>query len=211
MGCVLETTAITAPFETRHEYLNEQDRFEAAKFFGGEECRIDTLVPSVPVADINDPKVIEAVQDWQPDLTVAFGVRRLKPETIDELPGILLNLHGGDPEKYRGLDTHLWAVYHSDFDSLVTTLHVLAPRLDTGDIVRQGHIPLRKHMPLHELRAANTEVCIELVNDAIEMLESQDKPTLTKQRQVGRYYSFMPSVLKDQVKRRFEIFTGKLT
>ena len=143
MGCVLETTAIKAPFETRHEYLNEQDRFEAAKFFGGEECRIDTLTPSVPVADINDPKVVEAVQDWQPDLTVAFGVRRLKPETIDELPGILLNLHGGDPEKYRGLDTHLWAVYHSDFDSLVTTLHVLATRLDTGDIVRQGHIPLR--------------------------------------------------------------------
>jgi methionyl-tRNA formyltransferase len=143
-------------------------------------------------------------------MTVAFGVRRLKSETIKELPGVLLNLHGGNPEKYRGLDTHLWAIYHSDFNSLVTTLHVLAPRLDTGDIVRQGRIPLRKDMPLYELRAVNTEVCIDLVKGAVDTLSSQGKLTLTKQKEAGRYYSFMPSVLKDQVKHRFEAFTGKL-
>jgi methionyl-tRNA formyltransferase len=210
VGCVLETTAVEAPFETGHEYLNEQYRDEVSKLFDGKECQISDQVPSVLVADINDSSAIEAVQNWQPEVTVAFGVRRLKTETINKLPGILLNLHGGDPEKYRGLDTHLWAIYHSDFDSLVTTLHVLVPRLDTGDIVEQRLIPLRKDMQLYELRAANTEVCIDLVKNAVDTLKNQGKLALIRQRESGRYYSFMPSVLKDQVKRRFEDFTGKL-
>ena len=210
VGCVLETTGVEAPFETGHEYLNEQERYEVSKFFAGKECQIDDQGSFVSVTDVNDSSAVEAVQEWQPDMTVAFGVRRLKSETIKGFPGILLNLHGGDPEKYRGLDTHLWAIYHSDFDSLVTSLHVLAPRLDTGDIVRQGRIPLRKDMPLHELRAANTEVCIDLVEDAVDMLKSQGELTITKQGDIGRYYSFMPSALKDQVKCRFEAYTGKL-
>ena len=210
MGCVLETTGVKAPFETEHKYLNEQEQYEVSKFFARKESQIEDQSSFVSVTDINDSSAIEAVQDWQPDMTVAFGVRRLKSETIERFPGILLNLHGGDPEKYRGLDTHLWAIYHSDFDSLVTSLHVLAPRLDTGDIVRQGRIPLRKDMPLYELRAANTEVCIDLVKDAVDTLKSEGKLTLTKQRNIGRYYSFMPSVLKDHVKRRFEAFTGRL-
>lgn len=210
VGCVLETTGVKPPFETSHKYLNEQNQYEVSRFFAGKECQLDDLGSAVPVVDINDPSAIEAVQDLQPDMTVAFGVRRLKSETIKELPGVLLNLHGGNPEKYRGLDTHLWAIYHSDFNSLVTTLHVLAPRLDTGDIVRQGRIPLRKDMPLYELRAVNTEVCIDLVKGAVDTLSSQGKLTLTKQKEAGRYYSFMPSVLKDQVKHRFEAFTGKL-
>ena len=50
----------------------------------------------------------------------------------------IFNLHGGDPEKYRGLDSHYWSIYHNDFKSLITTLHKVRPILDTGEIVLQG-------------------------------------------------------------------------
>ncbi len=210
VGCVLESTGIKAPFETHHEYLNEQAAYERTNFFCGEECIIENLCPFVSVNDINDALSLAAAQDWRPDMIVAFGVRRLKPETIENLPGLLLNLHGGNPEKYRGLDSHLWSIYHSDFDSLITTLHVLTPRLDAGDIVMHQQIPLRKNMLLHELRAANTKVCIDLVKGAVDVLSSHGKLTLTKQEETGRYYSFMPAVLKDQVKHRFEAYTRKL-
>ena len=65
-------------------------------------------------------------------------------------------------------------------------------------------------MPLHELRAANTQVCIDLVRGAIDTLNSKGEIPTTPQRKLGRYYSFMPSVMKDVVKRRFEAHTAKL-
>ncbi|MDG2323184.1 MAG: formyltransferase family protein [Akkermansiaceae bacterium] len=210
IGSVLETTGVTPPFDTGHAYLEKQSEFEVQKFFGGDDCQIADLAPAASFANINDPGVVETVQEWQPDLTVAFGVRRVKPEVINAIPGQLLNLHGGDPEEYRGLDTHLWAIYHSDFNALVTALHVLAPRLDTGNIVQIAKIPVYAGMPLHELRAANTQVCIDLVRGAIDTLNSKGEIPTTPQRKLGRYYSFMPSVMKDVVKRRFEAHTAKL-
>lgn len=210
VGSILETTGVTPSFDTGHAYLEQQHEFELANFFGGDDIQIGDLCPNVSVSNVNDSEVIAAVRQWQPDLTVAFGVRRVKPETIEALPGRLLNLHGGDPEEYRGLDTHLWAIYHSDFAALVTALHVLAPRLDTGDIVQLSQIPLQAGMPLYQLRAANTQVCIDLVRTAIESLKSTGDIPTKPQSEFGRYYSFMPSVMKDLVKRRFEAYTAKL-
>ena len=210
VGSVIEQSGVTPPFDTGHAYLEQQHDYEIEKFFGGDECRIGDLAPAASFANINDPAVVATIREWQPDLTVAFGVRRVKSETIEALPGRLLNLHGGDPEEYRGLDTHLWAIYHSDFAALVTALHVLAPRLDTGDIVQLGKISLHTGMPLHEFRAANTQVCIDLVRDAIEVLDASGDIPTKPQRKLGRYYSFMPGVMKDLVKRRFEAHTAKL-
>ena len=48
-----------------------------------------------------------------------------------------INLHGGDPEKYRGLDSHLWSIYHEDWASLVSTLHVVSKDLDAGDSIEK--------------------------------------------------------------------------
>ena len=81
---------------------------------------------------------------------------------INVVPEKIFNLHGGDPQRYRGLDTHLWAIYHKDFGGLVTTLHIL-PKLDDGDIVSMGTLPVSKDMPLYALRKVNTEVCVNLV------------------------------------------------
>jgi methionyl-tRNA formyltransferase len=209
-GCVLEVAGVEAPFEIGHEYLDKQHTHEVCEFFGGVEHQIVDLTPAVLVSSINDPAAIEAVRAWQPDMTIAFGVRQLSVSTINRIPGIVLNLHGGDSEEYRGLDTLLWAIYHADFGSLVATLHAVAPTLDTGDIVGRQRIPLRRGMLLHELRAATTDVCIELVRDAVYSLKSSGELNFTKQKKRGRYYSFMPSALKDHVKCQFEKYTSTL-
>ena len=73
----------------------------------------------------------------------------------------------GDPRQYRGLDTHLWAIYHGDFGGLVTCLHHVDLQLDTGDIVDCRPVPIARDMELHELRAANTRVCVELIRSAL--------------------------------------------
>ena len=126
VGSVIETSSVLPTFDTNHPYIQKQRDFELSELLGGEELPIDELGPCKFVEDINSRRTADALSNWNPDLIIAFGIRRIKPAFLSVFPGILLNLHGGDPEKYRGLDSHLWAIYHSDFDSLSITLHVVA-------------------------------------------------------------------------------------
>ena len=122
---------------------------------------------------------------------------------IREASVACLNLHGGNPERYRGLDTHLWAIYHNDFHDLVTTIHHVDADLDTGDIVLQSELRFEPNTQLHQMRAINTKVCINL--SLVSLSTFQSIGCLPSRRQVrfGRYYSFMPAVLKEDCVRKF--------
>ena len=41
-------------------------------------------------------------------------------------------------QKYRGLDSHYWSIYHKDFESLVTTLHRVTPILTMEKLSYKG-------------------------------------------------------------------------
>jgi methionyl-tRNA formyltransferase len=193
----LEQSAARAPFPIAHPFEEERDAYELAALLDGDERPIEGRA----VETVNDPEVAGALSG---DLVVAFGTGLIRPRLIAAVaPGRLLNLHGGNPEEYRGLDTHLWAIYHRDFANLITTLHHVDPGLDTGAIVGQAQIVLRPGAALHELRARNTELCVALVLAAARTLETVGELLSRPQVRRGRYYSFMPAVLKEVCVARF--------
>lgn len=194
---VLEERILHPPFDTHHPFEDDRDEYERDVLLQGCPGAIDGFAPTARVETANDQSAVRALGAC--DLVVVFGTGLIAGSTIDLLDGRLLNLHGGDPERYRGLDNHLWSVYHRDFDALVTTLHVVTPRLDTGAIVSAAPIPLSRGSRLHEVRARNTEVCLDLTLAAVD---APDGPR-TPQRSAGRYYSFMPSVLKNICVKHF--------
>ncbi len=122
----------------------------------------------------------------------------------------MLNLHGGNPEHYRGLDTHLWAIYHNDFDNLVSTLHSVDSGIDTGDIIFQSQIRLEPGTRIHHLRSLNTLICTDLSLTALSLIESGVGLPSRRQLQRGRYYSFMPAVLKEVCVRAFDRHVARL-
>lgn len=208
---VVETKSIAAPFDTSHPYLFEQKCYEEELWFGNDTPQISKIVDTLSVPSINDPSVGEFISEHAPDLVVVFGTGKINIKSIYAIPdGRLLNLHGGNPEKYRGLDTHLWTIYHGQFDQLMTCLHKVAPDLDAGDIVARKKIFLRANMGLHELRAENTKLCVQLVKEAVKKLDQTGKVDSTAQIQKGRYYSFMPSDLKEYCFHKFKQFTATL-
>jgi hypothetical protein len=187
---VLERRRVVAPFATHHAFEDERDAFEH-----------ETLVVGIPGwGDLAPVLEVDAADDAagriDADLIVSFGTGRIGPAAVAAWAGRLLNLHGGDPEEYRGLDTHLWAVYHGDFDAIVTALHEVDDDLDTGAILARAPVPLPAD--LYALRAANTMVCVELT-----LAAARKRPPAIPQRRRGRYYSFMPAVLKDVCVRRW--------
>lgn len=204
---VAETYAPHPAFATHHPFEDQRDEYERGVFFDGGNVRLGDVAEVLEVDTANAPRVIDTLRSSGPDAIIVLGTGKLGQELIDLLPRRIVNLHGGDPECYRGLDTHLWAVYHGEFDQLVTTLHHLDATLDTGDVILRTNVPITPGMALHQLRAANTQACIDLTLGALDMLQRSDRFPGRPQRRLGRYYSFMPADLKDICVRRFSNHT----
>lgn len=203
---IVETSHAKAPFETSHPFESLREEYERDVLLRGENADFAEYAPVQQAADINDAAVVAELKRAQVPVIIVFGTRKLKPEVIGSAGVACLNLHGGDPRQYRGLDTHLWAIYHGDFAGLVTCLHHVDRELDTGDIVESLPIPLVRGMELHELRAANTRVCVDLVKRAL----ASKSPQRTRQSSKGRYYSFMPASLKQLCVEKFRRHAGSL-
>lgn len=198
------------PFQTIHPFEKERDQFELNKWFHGRKISLSDVATVKSFDSLNSAPAIEALSREKADLVIAFGIGRLRADVINLFTGKIFNLHGGDPALYRGLDSHLWAIYHHDFSSLITTLHCLDLGLDTGNIVMQGEIKLTKGMAIKSLRSANTEVCINLALMLVDCVSKfRDVPS-RKLLQKGRYYSAMPAELKEICVQRFEKFTQQI-
>jgi len=207
---LVETKTFRPPFETGHAFEKTREDIESDRFFERHPVSLRSMSDVLVVESMNSRSALDELEKLKPDVILVFGTGKLSSAVIDLCPEGIINLHGGDPEEYRGLDTHLWAVYHHDFSGLATTLHRLNAALDDGEIILKQSIPLTKGMKLAELRAANTQVCVELALAGLDMFARSKGFDSRPQSKRGRYYSFMPACLKDICVRRFEAYTEKL-
>ncbi len=206
----LETSRVSPPFETSHPFEEQREDYERDAWFDGGHPPIAEFAEVNECHSINDSEAVSELGAIGADVVVVFGTGRLKRQTINVCGPQLLNLHGGDPERYRGLDTHLWAIYHGDFAGLSTTLHRVNSRLDDGQIIANLPIPICHGMELHQLRQANTEVCVRLTSECLAHFERRGEIVSRPQSSQGRYYSFMPQVLKEICVGKFSKYTNAL-
>lgn len=207
---LIETNFAQAPYATHHAFENARNMYEWTHWFEGEQKKLADFADTETYASLNEAVAINSLTALHADLVVVFGTGRLRRDVIAACPEGIVNLHGGDPQRYRGLDSHLWAIWHRDFAGLVTTLHRLNNELDDGEIIATDSITLKKGMKLHQLRTANTQTCIALAQQAAEHFMVHGRVDAHPQRGKGRYYSFMPVDLKAQCVRRFEAYSAAL-
>ncbi len=198
---------LVPPFDTYHSFEDEQKNYERKNIFNNENKYIKDFADVIEINTINDNDSISLLRKINPTIIITFGTGKISENVIDICPYGIINLHGGDPEKYRGLDSHLWGIYHDDFN-LIITLHRLNRNLDDGEIILQKPILLTKNMGIFELRSKNTGICIELVLSSLDMYKRHNSFISRPQTMKGRYYSFMPSVLKDICVKKFHKYTG---
>ena len=185
------------PWWAGHDLDKQRDQYEKDRF------GLDQRVLKVGWDVKNANNCAELIVDMCPDVVIVYGTGKLSPEVIATCP-LMFNLHGGDAEKYRGLDSAYWAVYWGDFDAVAVTLHRVEPTLDTGEIVAKRKIELRPGMRVHELRAEAALLGNEMVSDLLFSLSKGLTPVTYKQQPGAKYFSFMPACLKSYVARKFE-------
>ncbi len=187
-----ETRKIKFPFKTFHNFELKRKNFENKNF----NKKIDTKKTIANTFyDINSKECIDKIKSINPKIIIVFGTGKINKDFIKNFKNKIFNLHGGDPSLYRGLDSHLWGIYHNDFN-FVVTLHKLKLKLDTGDVVYKKVIKIKK-IQIWQIRYFTTLACIDLVSKLIKNFRNNIKYPLIKQIKIGRYYSSMPSNLKE--------------
>ena len=69
--------------------------------------------------------------------------------------------------------------------------------LDDGEIIKQESIIIKSEIKLYMLRSINTKICIKITKVALDNFVKKGFFESTPQKSIGRYYSFMPSALKE--------------
>jgi len=197
------------PFETSHPFEGERDRYEQQTLLKGKPLRFQDVAKTRAFESVNAGESVTALRSIAPEVVIVFGTGKLAPAVL-KASANCWNLHGGNPEHFRGLDTHLWAIYHRDFANLITTLHVVDDQFDTGDILLQDKIPLARSSKLYQLRASNTEICVMLVLKSLTIKAEEGGVPRRAQTNVGRYYSYMPAVLKAGCLAKFDQYVSQL-
>jgi len=201
---VVSEQSMSPADSTGTEFQHQREFYEQSLWFGDTVPSLDDLCCTRVVAGINTLAGIDALRGSQADVAISFGSGWIKTEALARLPVERWNLHGGDPQKYRGLDSHLWALYHRDSEALVTVLHTLDPDLDRGAIIAGSLIDLTRSPELHMLRAANTQLAISLVLGSLAYLEAVGRVPRMPQAAIGRYYSALPPALLETCARRYD-------
>ena len=143
-------------------------------------------------------------------MIISFGIGLIKLKFLKEFKkSKIVNLHGGNLNFYRGLDSHLWTIYHNDFRNLKVCIHYIKDKLDTGKIIQIKNIKLFRDMKLYQLRSKNAEVAEKILSSYLSKF-CKKKKINSKENKSGRYYSFMPSSLKKIVDKKFLNFTKKI-
>ena len=206
----VETRDPKPPFPVAHPLDAARKAAERDAWFDGAPPAFESIAEVERHDSLNAPAAIASMRALRPDVAIVYGTGRLSADVIATCPQGCVNFHNGDPEEYRGLDCHLWPVYHRDFAALRMTLHRIEPELDTGAIVDRRPVPLVPAMPLSELRRAATELATAMALDALAGFARDGVFAARPQVRTGRYYSWMPAVLKDICVRNFERHTNAL-
>src|SRR3990167_5880538 len=99
----VEQKQLTSPFPVAHPYENERNQIETQAWFrGGCVPKLAYFAPCVYLNDLNAEESKNKLRTHQADIYITFGTGKLSKTICDEFAGRLINLHGGDPQKYRG-------------------------------------------------------------------------------------------------------------
>ena len=207
---ITEKESLRPNFETHHSFEDKQDIYEKESLLKNINIDLNDISQTFECQNINDKFILSTLTKLKPDIILTVGTGLIKPPLIDLCPNGIINLHGGDPQYYRGLDTFLWAIYHKDFSNLVVTLHMLNNKLDDGKIIQQGQIRLTSNSKIYQLRSQNIKICRQLVFSTLTIFEQKGILVSKTQLKKGRYYSFMPSVLKEICVKNFNNYVNRI-
>ena len=137
-------------------------------------------------------KTLELMRQADADLGIIYGTNIIK-ESVFSIPKLgSINLHQGLAPYYRGGPPVFWELFNNEKE-VGLTVHFVAPKVDTGDVILQKTIPLEYDFSygddftlfLEDYKKNLTEDCAKMVAEAVSLIARGDYPTFKQDISLG--------------------------
>ena len=201
---IYESRILNKEYETKSPFQNEEIKYEKRYFFNNRKDKLRDGIKISKIENVNDIQVKDLIKK-EYDAVIVFGCGKICSRIIEMFNFKIINVHRGIARKYRGLDSDLWAIYNDDYLNIGTTIHFVDEGLDTGDIIFEKKVNFTAFDMIYHLRSKTTDLAIQGVLDFLRN-KKIDNLSKKKQSHVGKYYSAMPSSLKEECSKKFKEF-----
>ena len=149
-------------------------------------------VPVMFADQVNSPSVAVQVSEWSPDVLLSVSCPQIIRKRLLDVPrSCALNIHSSLLPDYAGIAPYFWALARGE-EATGTTVHVMDEQLDTGSIVAQKHVPIRKEHSVLSLFLELSRVGGDALAEAVDRVARGDR-AFTQQDLTGRSYFGWPS------------------
>lgn len=162
-------------------------------------------IPIYKVEDYHAESAIDLLKKANADLGILYGTNIIK-ETVFAIPHLgSINIHQGLAPVYRGGPTVFWELYNSEKEVGIT-VHFVAAKVDTGDIILQKTMPLRYDFERYDLnyenfladfRADLKEPSAHLIVEAVRQIAAGEERRTRQDTSIGKRYRLPTKTEKD--------------
>ncbi len=172
---------------------------ETAKKFGIEVFNVENY---------HHKTALELMRNAKADLGVIYGTNIIK-ENVFSIPKLgSINLHQGLAPYYRGGPPVFWELFN-DEKEVGLTVHFVASKVDTGDIILQKTVPLEYDFAfgddfesfLEQYKRRLHQDCAEMVAEATQLIADGDFPRIKQDTTLGKRYRLPIKSEKDEMRR----------
>tara|TARA_B100000579_G_C22836224_1_gene858945 strand:+ start:147 stop:1082 length:936 start_codon:yes stop_codon:yes gene_type:complete len=119
------------------------------------------------IGSINNKKIIEKINILKPDFLILGGYNEILKEVFFKIKNIvILNLHAGDINKYRGSSPLNWALMNNEQKIILNVLK-LDKKIDNGPIIANKTIKIKNNFNIQDLHKIADKEFPLLLNKAI--------------------------------------------
>ncbi|OGG50738.1 hypothetical protein A2763_02330 [Candidatus Kaiserbacteria bacterium RIFCSPHIGHO2_01_FULL_54_36] len=142
--------------------------------------------PRLDVTDMNGAEVHEILKKIAPKLIVVWCSAILKPHILECAPYVI-NFHTGILPYYRGAVANQFAVLRRDEKHIGSTIHLVTPGVDRGDIIAQIYGDTNKP-PREMFREVNDKSLALFIEIAQKILAGENVPRQQQDQTKGEFF-----------------------
>jgi methionyl-tRNA formyltransferase len=157
-------------------------------------------IPREEVSNHNSPACQTMLEDLAPELGVLGGTRIIRSHILTIPPRGMINAHPGLLPWLRGSSSVGWALY-KDLP-IGSTVHFIDPGIDTGPIILQRELPVRRGDTYESLVRRMLTLSGELMAEAVAMLAAGEARTTPQDPNEGETFRVIPPELLAEGKER---------
>jgi methionyl-tRNA formyltransferase len=159
-------------------------------------------IPVIYCNDLNDPVVIQGLEDIKPDLVVFTGGGLIRQQVLENAGAGVLNCHMGLLPQYRGMDVVEWPILEEELDQIGISVHFMDRGVDTGDILRVKRIPAHPGESIQRLRnRIEAQMSQQLVSACLDYLNGSLNRTPQMPDDGRQYFIMHPRLIALAEKR----------